>query len=135
MLISLYANNSVKIPLDYFPLRCAKVKKNDNNKTAAENSTTVRKTHVRFLVVFYSSRNPSSRRRFAQYSSAAFCISAFFWGSFSRIVNTDISIIFRSPRFANSSFEGFGRLGTNVICAPVKGGHGPVHSPGDTFRI
>ena len=41
MLISLYANNSVKIQLDYFSLRGAKVKMNYNNKTAAEKSTTV----------------------------------------------------------------------------------------------
>ena len=43
MLICLYANNPVKIPLDYFPLRGAKVKKNYNNKTAAENSTAVKR--------------------------------------------------------------------------------------------
>ena len=41
MLICLYANNSVKIQLDYVPLRGAKVKKNYNNKTAAEKSTAV----------------------------------------------------------------------------------------------
>ena len=51
MLISLYANNSVKIPLDYFPLRGAKVKKNYNNKTAAEDSTAVKQN--RNLSVHY----------------------------------------------------------------------------------
>ena len=42
MLICLYANNSVKIQLDYFSLRGAKVKMNYNNKTAAEKSTAVK---------------------------------------------------------------------------------------------
>ena len=57
-LISLYANNSVKIPLDYFPLRGAKVKKNLNNKTAAENSTAV-KENMNFTVLDFRSTHRS----------------------------------------------------------------------------
>ena len=58
MLICLYANNSVKIQLDYFSLRGAKVKMNYNNKTAAENSTAV-KENMNFTVLDFRSTHRS----------------------------------------------------------------------------